>query len=90
MGMISDLYNGKIYPFENISYSNCEGYKEIINKLEKVETAFLTTLSPEDAQLYETLRDILSDKKCIELEETFVYAFRLGAKMQADIHKNSL
>lgn len=86
MGIIADLYNGKVYPFENISYSNHKGYKELLIKLEKLETSFLATLSSEDVQVYETLRNIQTDKECIELEQTFVYAFRLGALLQTDIY----
>ena len=44
MGMISDLYNGEIDPFENAGYSATEEYKLLVDDMQTLENLFLSRL----------------------------------------------
>ena len=86
MGIISDLYNGRSYPFEGIVYSGCAGYKEVLTEIIELEENFSSKLNAEEKNLFQNLLELYADKIDMELEQTFVYAFRLGAILQIDIY----
>ena len=89
MGMISDLYNGRIAPFENAGYVATKEYKSLVNELQVLETLLLDRLEDEERAMYEMVMNQRSRLHVMELDATFVNAFRLGALLQIDVYANT-
>ena len=89
MGLISDLYNGDIAPFENAGYAATEEYKLLVDDMQTLENLFLSRLKEEDKIMYETLVNQRSSLNIIELDTTFVNAFRLGALLMIDVYNDN-
>ena len=89
MGLISDLYNGDISLFENAGYSASEEYRKLVYEIQVLETALLDRLNEEERAMYETLINQRSNLHIIEMDTTFVNAFRLGALLMIDVYNDN-
>ena len=85
MGMIADLYYGELSPFENMGYSDSEGYKELVDDIERLEKMLFEKLSDEEKNLYINLTAARTTRENMELGRTFINAFRLGALLLIDV-----
>ena len=85
MGMISDLYNGTVTPFESIGYPDSEDYKEVVGEIERLENLLLDKLDEEQKDLYTMVISLRSTREIMELERTFVDGFRIAALLVIDI-----
>ena len=85
MGMISDLYNGNVCPFENIGYPDNDDYKEVVGEIERLENLLLDKLDEEQKDLYTMVISLRSTREILELERTFVDGFRIAALLVIDI-----
>lgn len=85
MGMISDLYNGNVCPFENIGYPDNDDYKEVVGEIERLENLLLDKLDEEQKDLYMMVISLRSTREIMELERTFVDGFKIASLIVIDV-----
>lgn len=89
MGMISDLYNGTVTPFENIGYPDCDDYKDVVGEIERLENLLLDKLDEEQKGLYTMVISLRSTREIMELERTFVDGFKIAALLVIDVYSDN-
>lgn len=85
MGVISDLYQGKITPFEDFTCSHIPKVVDLHEQIKGTESELLKTLSEEQRTAYDKIRADLLDVSCIEQEEMFRLAFIIGVQMGREV-----
>ena len=84
MSIISDIWNGNIVPKErNITPS--ENEKHLSAQIREMRSILLSNLPKEAQNRFEEYEALLFEKQSLTEEDTFVYAFRLGAQLILDI-----
>lgn len=86
MGLISDLYNGNTVIFENVGYADNEDFRNLVDELQECEKILLERLDEDGRVIYETIKNQRLCLQLIEMEQTFIHAFRLGALLTIDIY----
>lgn len=83
-GILSDLFYGNIAPFSAIVPKK-EAYRTEMDRLCKEERYWRDHLSPEEYQRLEQLVDAQGKVAVLAQEETFCYAFSLGALVAFEV-----
>lgn len=83
MNILEELYNGKIYPFENIIPQD-KKYQEINGRIGELREYFSGKLSAEDKEKFENWNDLIYESRYMEDYENFAYGFRLGVRLIID------
>ncbi|RKJ56101.1 hypothetical protein D7Y09_03790 [bacterium 1XD42-1] len=90
--VLSDLYEGKIFPAEEYS-SKSETYQKLRQKYCRCYEDFIKTLQkldpPLDTEFIRIMNEHL-DMVPFEFSETFIDGFRLGARMMIEVFQNDL
>lgn len=84
MGIIKDLYNGELYPFENINPQDKE-YQKTEIKTGEMKKHLWEKMSPEDQEKFEEWNRLQHECRCMEAYANFAYGFRLGIMMMVDV-----
>ena len=84
MSILEELYNGRVYPFEDIVPQD-KTYRTANRKVCEIREYFSVSLSPEDKEKFEEMNQLLHESTCIEAYENFTYGFRLGVLMMCDV-----
>ena len=82
MGVLNDLWRGNITPQERHIKQDDNNLRE---RILTAGRSFRETLSAEQRELYEAYESLLLERRSAEDEETFIDAFRLGARMMLDV-----
>ena len=83
MRMIEDLFYGNICPCEKHLTRGSE-YSQLLDKAVKNEEKLSELLSPQQKEVYEKVKDCMTDMNNILEKEAFIDGFRLGVKLIAE------
>lgn len=83
MRMIEDLFYGNICPCEKHLTRGSE-YSQLLDKAVKNEEKLSALLSPQQKEVYEKVKDCMTDMNNILEKEAFIDGFRLGVKLIAE------
>lgn len=84
MQILEQLYLGGVRPGERSGKQNAQ-YKQALDEAIKADDAFRPTLTEEQRKLFEALLDAQRELNILTDAETFIYSFRLGAKIMMDV-----
>lgn len=84
MQVLEDLYVGDIRPNERFFKRNSQ-YAKALDELVKVGDALTDGLNEEQKELFEDYMTAQREVTVLTDCETFMYAFRLGAKIMMDV-----
>ena len=85
MHILIDFYNGLIHPCEDVGNPKTKEFKELVEKISKLETDYLSTISENEQKVYEEIKQIQMNMHWLEQENLFAYAFKLGFQFAKDI-----
>jgi hypothetical protein len=81
--ILQQLYDGKIYPAENIKPSNPK-YNEADKALSEEINYLMNTLSGDTLKRFKKINDLQCETVSIYLYESFAYGFRLATSLMAE------
>ena len=84
MQVLEELYLGDIHPSER-SFKNGNQYAKALNEVVKAGDALLGTLTEKQKEQFEAYMTAQREVNVLTDCETFIYAFRLGAKIMMDV-----
>ena len=84
MSILEELYNGQVYPFEDI-VPQTKAYRAANRKAGEIREYFSESLSPEDEEKFEEMNRLFHESTYIEAYENFTYGFRLGVLLMCDV-----
>lgn len=84
MGILEELWYGKINPCERIITPNSEQYR-LVKLIVQHEEEMLPTLSEQAKEAYEKLRECRSELTSLIECEAFISGFRLGSKIMIEV-----
>ena len=84
MQILEELYLGDVRPSERSSKRNAQ-YRKALDDAIKADDAFRPTLTEEQKKLFEALLDAQRELSILTDAETFIYSFRIGAKIMLDV-----
>jgi len=84
MQVLEDLYMGNIHPSER-SFKKDSQYSRALNEVVKIGDALLGTLTEKQREQFEAYMTAQRKVNMLTDCETFIYAFRLGAKIMLDV-----
>lgn len=83
MRMIEELFYGNICPCEK-SLTRGSEYSQLLNLAVKNEEKFSAILSPQQKEMFEKVKDCMTDMNNLLEKEAFIDGFRLGVKLIAE------
>ncbi len=83
MRMIEDLFYGNICPCEK-SLTRGSEYSHLLDLAVKNEENLSALLSPQQKDVFEKLKECMTDMNNILEKEAFIDGFRLGLKLMAE------
>ena len=84
MQVLEELYMGDIHPSE-LSFKKDSQYSRALNEVVKAGDALLSTLTEKQKEQFEAYMTVQREVNMLTDCETFIYAFRLGAKIMIDV-----
>ncbi len=84
MLVLEDLYVGDIHPGER-NFKNSSQFSKALNEVVKSGDALTSTLTEKQKELFEDYMTAQREVNVLTDCETFIYAFRLGAKIMIDV-----
>ena len=84
MLILEDLYLGDIRPIER-SFKRNSQYAKALNDLVKVGDVLTDTLAEKQKEMFEDYMTAQREVNVLTDCETFIYAFRLAAKIMLDV-----
>ena len=84
MQVLEDLYLGGVHPSER-SFKRSSQYARALHKVIEASDALNETLDDEQTELFEKFMTAQREVNVLTDCETFIYAFRLGAKTMMDV-----
>jgi hypothetical protein len=84
MMILEDLYMGDIHPSERIFKKDSQ-YSKALNNVVKVGDALIGSLTEKQKEQFEAYMSAQREVNVLTDCETFIYAFRLGAKIMMDV-----
>lgn len=84
MSILKKLFDGEIYPLEQIN-PHTPKYNELIDRTGEMAQHFREKFSQEDYERIELCQDLYREISYIEEYESFRYGIRLGAKLALEI-----
>jgi len=88
MQVLEDLYMGDIHPSEH-SFKKGSQYAKALNDTVKAGDALIGTLTEKQKEQFEAYMTAQREVNMLTDCETFIYAFRLGAKIMMDVLMDS-
>ena len=83
MRMIEELFYGNICPCDKHLTRGSE-YSKLLNLAVKNEEKLSALLSPQQREMFEKVRDCMTDMNNLLEKEAFIDGFRLGVKLIAE------
>lgn len=83
MRMIEELFYGNICPCGK-SLTRGSEYSQLLNLAVKNEEKFSEVLSPQQKEMFEKVKECMTDMNNLLEKEAFVDGFRLGVKLIAE------
>ena len=87
MHILEDLYTGNVRPGERSFRQNSQ-YSRALAQAVEAGDALIKSLTEEQKKLFEEYMDAQREVNILTDCETFIYAFKLGAKLILDILEN--
>ena len=84
MMILEDLYMGDIHPSER-SFKKDSQYSKALNNVVKEGDALIGSLTEKQKEQFEAYMTVQREVNVLTDCETFIYAFRLGAKIMMDV-----
>ena len=84
MHILEDLYLGDIRPGER-SGKQTPQYAKVLDDTIRTSDALTATLTEEQKELFEAFTDAQRELTVLTDIDTFIYAFKLGAKIMLDV-----
>ena len=84
MQILEELYLGGIRPGERMCKRNKQ-YAKALDETIKAGDALTPSLTPEQKELFENYMDAQREVNVMTDCETFIYGFKLGAKIMLDV-----
>ena len=84
MLILEDLYLGDVHPSER-SFKKDSQYAIALNETVKAGDALIDTLTEKQKEMFEDYMTAQREVNALTDCETFLYAFRLGAKVMIDV-----
>ena len=84
MMILEDLYMGDIHPSER-SFKKNSQYSRALNDVVKAGDALIGSLTEKQKEQFEAYMSAQREVNVLTDCETFIYAFRLGAKIMMDV-----
>lgn len=88
MSILEKLYNGDVYPAQDI-VCNTPEYRELFNKINEERQYFMKQLSPEDEDRFDEFENLLSESSSMYAYANFVYGFKLGTMLMCEVIKDN-
>ena len=86
--ILQQLYDGKIYPAENIGNANPE-LQKLHDRLAEEKTVFIKSLSEADRAKFQVVEDLNDESAALYGYECFAYGFRLAVSLMLESNCNS-
>ena len=83
MRMIEELFYGNICPCEKHLTRGSE-YSQLLNLAVKNEEKLSALLSPQQKEMFEKVKECMTDMNNISEKEAFIDGFRLGVRLIAE------
>ena len=83
MRMIEKLFYGNICPCEK-ALTRVSEYSQLLNMAVKNEEKFSELLSPQQKEMFEKVKECMTDMNNLLEKEAFIDGFRLGVKLVAE------
>ena len=83
MRVIEDLFYGNLCPCEK-SLTRGSEYSQLLNLAVKNEEKLSALLSPQQKEMFEKVKECMTDMNNILEKEAFIDGFRLGVKLIAE------
>ena len=80
----SDVFNGRLFPFEMLCANN-ERYNKARNKYKEKETLLLNMLNDEQTMLYEKAQDCSTECQIAQTEQAFKMGLKYAFEMLKDL-----
>lgn len=87
MHILEELYIGNVRPGER-SFKRNRQYSRALDAVVKASDALTDTLSEEQRKLFDAYMEAQREVSILTDCETFMYSFRLGAKIALDVLEN--
>ena len=84
MQVLEDLYLGEIHPGERMGKRG-QQYKKALDEAIKMGDALTASLTEQQKELFEAYMTAQREVNILTDVETFIYSFRLGAKIMMDV-----
>ena len=84
MMILEDLYMGDIHPSER-SFKKDSQYSKALNEVVKAGDTLIGSLTEKQKEQFEAYMSAQREVNVLTDCETFIYAFRLGAKIMMDV-----
>ncbi len=81
---LEELWYGNIVPFEDACTDNAER-KELLALAVRNQNELSATLSEKQKEILEKYNECLTEMSAVCQKETFIYGFRLGARISLEI-----
>ena len=85
--MIKELWHGNIIPQED-SRNNSKEMKELLGYMARHHEDLEKTYTDEQKEIFEKIHDCWDEYVSLAEAAIFEYAFRLGARLKMEIHKD--
>lgn len=82
--ILHELYNGHIYPAEQIVLQDSD-YRPLNRKIREEKESLKRKLSEEDIKRLSQLEDMYTHSITMEETETFIYGFKLASLLMIEI-----
>lgn len=86
--ILVELYNGSVYPAEQIC-PTVPAYRPVNREIGEIKQYLKDKLSDEDKQRFEELENLYCRSSSIEMTDTFVCGFRLAALMMIEVYNQN-
>lgn len=89
MSILEQLYDGKIYPCEEIIPQNHAEYRDISGKVGDAFEHLMKTLPPEQVKRFEEMDRERTKLSNMQAYANFEYGFKLGARLMSEVFSNN-
>ncbi len=84
MSIMKDLYNGKLYPYADISPSGLE-YRQVNAKLETLYTSLVKKMPSEIMETFKEWEHLSQKSGDMQVYESFSHGFRIGVMLMHEV-----
>ena len=89
MSILQQLYDGRVYPCENIIPQNYSQYRAISGEVGDAYEHFLKTLPPEQVKQFEEMDRKRTKLSNMQAYANFEHGFKLGAMLMSEVFSDN-